>query len=525
MMSLDITVFVTIEGKSHTVAAQSGMLLTEVMGLAGHSIDQPCGGRGVCNKCRVVATGELSPPTALEIKALSADLEKGLRLACVTRVLGDAQVTLQADSGFATAVTSGISCATAARPMYSRYGAAVDIGTTTLAAKLCHGGAVVAEGAAKNPQTAFGSDVISRIGRSLDGGGDELAQAVRQGVNELLAGLCKEAGVAAGDIDAAVITGNTAMLYLLTGRSPVSIASAPFAADWLAGEYADAAELGIAAAKGARVYLPRCMGAFVGADIVTAITATGMTEQSGTTMLADIGTNGELALWHGGELFCCSTAAGPAFEGAGIAHGMHGVRGAIDHVRWEQGEVICTVIGGAEPAGLCGSAVVDAVSVMLQTGALDETGRIEPDDCLCADRITAAGADLVFALAGGVGLYGRDVRAVQLAKSAVCAGLETLLAVAGTSPGEVDKLYIAGGFGSYLNLDSAVKIGLIQGALRGSALSVGNAALSGAVMLLEDSDLTGLSGRVAARARVLDLGSNPLFMDSYVENMGFNYPI
>ena len=518
---MNTTVTIHTPGGAATVSASSGSLLSEALGLSGHPVDLPCGGRGVCGNCRVVARGQLSAPGPVEIRLLGEQLTAGVRLACMTRLLGPATVWTDAAEGFDTAVTAGTGETAHHAPLYRGCGAAVDIGTTTLAARLYRDGRPLAEATAKNPQTAFGADVISRIGQSLAGKGEALAQSVRGGVGQLLHTLCTKAGVPMDSLDGLVITGNTAMLYLLTGRSPASLAAAPFAADCLFNETLCARELGLPLPGDAQIYLPRCMGAFVGGDITTAVLASGMTAGTETALLVDIGTNGEMALWHQGVLTCCSTAAGPAFEGAGITQGMHGVAGAIDHVTVAGEALVCTVIGGGEAKGLCGSAVVDGVAAMLAVGALDETGRIEPEDCRCPGRISQQEGDLFFRLQDNVGLCGKDVRAVQLAKSAICAGLETLLHTAGLAPRQVDTLYIAGGFGSYLNLDNAAAIGLIPASLRGCAQVIGNAALTGAAMMLGDRELLAAASAAAAQAHVLDLGSSPIFMERYMENMGF----
>lgn len=518
---MNCTLTLHMPGGLTTASVPSGSLLSEALGLSGHPVDLPCGGRGACGNCRVVAQGALSAPTAAEQLLLGSQLTTGTRLACLTRVEGAAEIWTATASGFETAVTAGTGEIPHRQPLYSQCGVAVDIGTTTLAARLYRAGVPLAEATAKNPQTAFGGDVISRIEHSLAGRGEALAQSVQAGINDLLQTLCGKARLSPMEIDGLVVTGNTAMLYLLTGRSPATLAAAPFAADWLFDQTLTADALGLALSGSTPVYLPRCMGAFVGGDITTALLASGMTERAETALLVDIGTNGEMALWHKGILTCCSTAAGPAFEGAGITQGMHGVAGAIDHVQVTDNDLTCTVIGGGMARGLCGSAVVDGVAAMLAVGALDETGRIDADEATCPQRISQQEGDLFFALRDNVGLYGKDIRAVQLAKSAICAGLETLLDTAGLTPAAVEVLYIAGGFGSYLNLDSAAAIGLIPQSLRPCARVIGNGALTGAAMLLGNQALLAASSEMAAHAKVLDLSTSPIFMERYMENMGF----
>ena len=225
-------------------------------------------------------------------------------------------------------------------------------------------------------------------------------------------------------------------------------------------------------------------------------------------MLADIGTNGEIALWHGGRLSCCSTAAGPAFEGANLSQGMQGAPGAIDHAWVQDGALEIHTIGGVQPAGICGSGVADVLAGLLALGRLDETGLL--DD-----------GEEAWTLAPGVAFTQGDVRQVQLAKSAVRSGIETLMARAGLTAEDLAELAIAGGFGSYLSLDSAAAIGLIPPTLKPRCRVLGNAALAGASMLLRSRPLLEESAALAKSAVTADLATDPIFMEQYVEQMMF----
>ena len=224
--------------------------------------------------------------------------------------------------------------------------------------------------------------------------------------------MAEEAGIACAEIDTVVITGNTTMLYLLTKRDTACLSRVPFLADELFGRFADPQELTLSAAPGVRIYFPRCISSFVGADITTALLASRICGSGETALLTDIGTNGEIALWDGAKLTCCSTAAGPVFEGAEISCGMQGRTGAIDHVQLADEEVRCHVIGEGEACGICGSGIIDAVAVMCELEAVDETGYMEDEE---------------FFLTDSVALTQKDIRMVQLAKSAICVGMRTLL--------------------------------------------------------------------------------------------------
>ena len=298
------------------------------------------------------------------------------------------------------------------------------------------------------------------------------------------------------------------MLYLLTHRDVDCLSHAPFIADELFGRWADPEELTLAAAPAARVYLPRCMSAFVGADITCALVASQICAKPDSTLLADIGTNGELALWHDGRLLCCSTAAGPVFEGATISQGMHASKGAIDRVAWRDGQVCCHTIGDAPAVGICGSGIIDAAAVLCEQEIIDETGAF-------ADEEDA------YSLTQEVALTQKDVRMLQLAKSAICAGMLTLLEVESIDVAELPRLFIAGGFGSFLNLHSAARMGLYPSELESHASAIGNAALVGAAMLLLRGEYLTQSVALAEMSETIDLSSNPIFMDNYVECMSF----
>ncbi len=528
-------------------------LLMEALALAGRAVEAPCGGRGTCLKCAVLGlAGEVSPPTAAEARA-------GVRLACQARLLGDATVRLQparvwegietgmadeatgafagmpahADVGregtpgawagaigagavqapvAATGATSGPADAkatvagaeaasAAARrgmPMAGRYGAAVDLGTTTVAARVYDlaTGAALGTHALVNPQTAVAADVMGRISAALGGQAQRLRALAEAAVRGAVDSACRAAGITG--VDALCVAGNTVMLHLLTGRDPRPLGAAPFQAEHLFGE--------VAMLGDAPMYLPRCAGAYMGADLTCAALATGLVEQGETALLCDIGTNGELMLWHRGALFAASAPAGPAFEGGEISQGVGGVRGAIDRVWVEGGRLGAHVIGGGEATGVCGSGVIDAVAALLSLGLVDAAGAAEAE---------------AFPLRDAVRLTAGDVRAVQLAKAAVCAAAETLLAAAGIKAGDVRQVLLAGGFGSHVRVAAAAAIGLLPPQLMARARAVGNAALAGAAMLLLDQGLWEKADRIAGMAQVLQLGGDEGFERRFMGAIGF----
>lgn len=499
---------VTPGGEKVNLTFTPPMKLDDALAELKLSVPHPCGGRGVCGKCAVELSGEVSEESDAEKKA-------GTRLSCKTVLLGDACVTLPNEGEMEQIQLSGGIRNESSKRTDSlidaerRYGIAVDIGTTTLALSLCelNSGEIAAEEAMVNPQTAVAADVIGRIEAAMKG----RLSSLEEMITSAICGMAEKALRSVSDgknppeniknMEKIVLTGNTTMLYLLTGRDPEPLSHAPFIADTLFGYCADI-KAGDVTVK---AYLPHCMNAFVGADITCAVLASGMCERDEISLLCDIGTNGEIALWKDGTLYVTSTAAGPAFEGAGISCGCGSVRGAVDGVSVENGEVVVHTIGDIPPVGVCGSGLIDLIAALYQTEVIDETGAMDDD----------------YILGGDVCLEPRDVRAVQLAKAAIAAGIDTMFSAAGITPDEVKCLYIAGGFGSHLHISSAVAIGLIPEELEDKVKVIGNGSLSGAKEILLDENMKKRSAEIASNSVHVDLGGNPMFNDSYVEHMFF----
>ncbi|MBE5796955.1 MAG: DUF4445 domain-containing protein [Clostridiales bacterium] len=460
---------------------------------AGMTFAKPCGGRGVCGKCAVLLEGAVSQPNAAEVRC-------GARLACQAVALGDARVILPQEQPIGQIEAGCAAALQPVQPMPGRLGAAIDVGTTTLALRLYDliSGESLASATMLNPQTSVAADVIGRIDAAMHGGQEKLRASIVSALHALLFRACAQADRAENEVASLVVTGNTTMLYLLTGREPTALSRAPFQADCL---FDFECEL-----LGRRAYLPPCLHAFVGADTACALLASGMSESGETALLCDIGTNGEIALWHRGRLSVASTAAGPAFEGAGISCGCGSIPGAIDRVDVESGALRLHTIGEQPAAGLCGSGLVDAVAALLATGAIDETGATEDDRCLLAD---------------GVALTQQDIRAVQLAKAAMAAGVAALLYDGGCRESDVASVCLAGGFGSHLNVGSAAAIGLISRGLADRVRVIGNAALDGAAMLLMDTSLRQKLRSLSAQAKHVRLDGNPFFSGRYIEEMLF----
>ncbi|MBR2319689.1 MAG: DUF4445 domain-containing protein [Clostridia bacterium] len=477
-----------------------GTRLSDVLSRAPH----PCGGKGICGKCRVRATGALSSLSREEERHLTPfEIADGMRLSCCTIVEGDCRVTVDADSVMAV-VVDGKPSAQAVSPTFAAYGAAVDIGTTTIAARLYDTtGRLLAQMGCSNPQVAFGADVLSRV--QAAGEGRDLATPLQSAVNALLTGLAGIAGIAPATIDGVVITGNTAMLCFISSTDPTPLSRAPFSLPRSFNETVTAASVGLTALPPNRaVYLPPCASAFIGADALCAALACDM-DGDRTALLADMGTNGEMLLAHKGALYACSTAAGPAFEGVGISCGMPAVESAIDEVALVNGRLLSHTIGGGKAKGICGSGLVDAAACLLAIAEMDNGGYLDGKVSLC----------------DGVSLMQEDIRALQQAKAAVSAGLQTLLHHADLTADEVEILYTAGGFGSRLNGRNAATIGLLPRELSARIQPVGNAALDGASHLLLDANTRAQMAAMADKTRVIELATDPYFVDRFIQNMSF----
>ena len=360
---------------------------------------------------------------------------------------------------------------------------AVDIGTTTVAAFLLDGktGVQLATASLLNPQSSYGADVISRIQAAVDGSLAELQRLITDGVDALVETLCEKAGRSPADIGVVSIVGNPAMQQLFLamqqlflGVDPKNLASVPFDPVLT--------ETKLVAAKD---YLPACGNAtllvvpdiagYVGADTVGAVLATKLDSADDNVLLVDIGTNGEMVLRANGRMAACSTAAGPALEGAKITFGMRGAPGAIDKV-WledgELGELRSHVIGDTEATGICGSGLIDAVASFLDLGLINKRGRIQSTKETNGQRVLYLNNDIY--------LTQNDIHEVMLAKGAIAAGVELLAKTLGIEVSDIDRVLLAGAFGSFLNADNACRIGLLPAGLEGKATAVGNAAGVGA---------------------------------------------
>ncbi|MCL2203211.1 MAG: ASKHA domain-containing protein [Defluviitaleaceae bacterium] len=447
---------------------------------AGHPVPSPCGGNGKCGKCAVLIDGNPF-------------------LACKTDIrlpMGDTPPEILSHYAWKRP------------PVCERgegYGIAVDIGTTTLAFELFDlaRGTRLGDFSMANSQRALGFDVITRISHATQGAARRLHTYIIEDIRHGVAHILALAGVDASAVRHMALAGNTTMLHLFHDLPCHSLGVYPFTPVDIGSRLTRLDTL-----PGCEVLTLPGISTFVGADIVAGILCLGGLDSGETRLLIDLGTNGEMALMRGGKVWVTSTAAGPAFEAANISQGMGSVAGAVSRVAYDGAHFNYTTLGDAPPVGICGTGVVDATAELVRHGLMDETGRL-------------SGAEKRVEIAPGVYFTQQDIREVQLAKSAVRSGLDILLAHAGCTPGEIDRVYLAGGFGHRLRPESADALGLFPPGLTGKIEAVGNTSLGGAALALLSASFATEMEAIIANASELLLSSHPSFNELFMEHMLF----
>ena len=417
------------------------------------------------------------------------------------------------------------------------YGAAVDIGTTTVAVYLYDlvQNRRIAIKSGLNKQMIHGADVIARnvYAQEKEGNLSELQKLVRDTINDLLREGCDFDRIIIENLYHVVLCGNSTMQHLLFGMNPAKLGASPFANITDQEIFCRGKELGLVCAPEAMVEFLPLLGGFVGADTMSVLLT--MPEDSRKYLMVDLGTNGEIAAGNYDRFFVASTACGPALEGGNIACGMRGTRGAIERISLKGGEMNLKIIGGGNPTGLCGSGIIDAVAELRNLGMIDETGVLlsseeykkkYPDSKL-ADRLQDVEPyNRGFYYVEGekpVYLCQKDIRQIQLAKSSIYSGCLTVLKEAGMESEEVDCLFLAGAFGNYIDIDHALSIGLLPPVPREKIVSVGNGAGDGVQTLLMDQSYREKLKIISDHCIHVELANHPLFMEEYIKNMNFDF--
>lgn len=402
-------------------------------------------------------------------------------------------------------------------------GFAVDIGTTGLAAYLIDltDGQTIGIAGTTNPQIAYGEDVMARLTLTVrdPDGGRRLQKTIIDGLNDLLEDVCRQASIMPEQVVDVVAVGNTAMHHLLLGLPVEQLGSAPYVPTISAAISTPAAPLGLHVAPGASLYLPPNVAGFVGADHVAMLLATETAQQPGVTLSLDIGTNTEITLNAHGQMWSCSTASGPAFEGAHIRDGMRAARGAIERLAWDNNHLRWLTIDHALPVGLCGSGILDAVALLRERDILNATGRIQGDHPAVRREGRRAHVEIVAAAESGHGrpitLSRADVNEIQLAKAAIRAGSQLLLEQANLAEQAIDRVIVAGAFGNYIDLPNAITIGMFPPLPLNRFIQVGNAAGIGAKRLLINRTQRQQAQSLVRQLHYIELTNHPHFTDRF----------
>jgi len=478
---------ITLLPEGRKISAQPGENLLECLRVAGVPVDAPCGGHGKCGKCTVMVNGEK-------------------RLACQYTVNED--LTVQPEKTGRQQILTAHTVASGMSDGADPFVLAYDIGTTTVVCYLLSGetGALLSRASALNPQIPYGADVISRLQYVKDSDAAPLRDGIREVMGQLAEQCVREKGIALSEVTLACVVGNCAMHHLFLDLETAPLTHIPY----MPSEKAPIETLcdGILPlAPGTKLRVLPNIAGFVGADTVACMVSTRLDQVEELTLLIDIGTNGEMVLASPNRRIACSTAAGPAFEGARISCGMRGTDGAVDHVFVTDAGISCHTIGDTTAVGLCGSGLLDLVAVLLDEEIIIPSGK------MLDKSYTIPGTEVT--------LTQKDVREVQLAKAAIRSGIELMTEAMGTEVSQIQKVYLAGAFGNYLDPKSACRIGMIPPVLQDRIIPVGNAAGAGAVSCALSAEEFAYAARLAEETDFLELASLPNFQDCYMESLLF----
>lgn len=509
---------ITFKPDGKQISVHSGATLLDAAGQAGIILNTVCGGKGICKKCVVNIL-----PDRQEV------------LACQYPLQSDLTVIVPHSSRFFEhkILTEGIAPQTKIQPdIYKKYakfdsvfGIAIDIGTTTVVAKLVDmaNGQLLATQADLNPQTRFGDDVVSRINYAqTDAKLDELHKTIIDRINELTAKLCKQASINTNEIFEMCVVGNTTMNHIFLKLPVVQLGQAPYRAFSLDAKDLSSEKMSLQMNPAGNIHTVENIAGFVGSDTVAVALAVDISSAQDLTLAVDIGTNGEIVLGNKDKLYAASCAAGPAFEGARISCGSRAMDGAIEAVVINGDDIDFDIIGNCLPHSICGSGLIDAVAVLLDLGIIDSTGRFDDPVKLppkILSRIIQQNGQPAFRLADEVILTQQDIREVQLAKAAVRAGVKLLQRKFGIVDDDIKQVLLAGAFGNYIRRESALRIGLLPNLPLERIHFIGNAAASGAEMILLSSKCRTQAKKLARKIKYVEIAHQPDFQDVFAECM------
>lgn len=488
----------------------------------GQYFSADCGGKGSCGKCKVqLIEGKLDITIQDKAMITEKELDKGYRLSCKAHPEEDCVIKILVgdESDFEIVTDYKTKDIKAADIREDSYVIGIDIGTTTIAVSLVGttSKTILKTYTTINKQRAYGADVISRMQASNDGKKDLLRESIRKDLLEGILGVMDGAKVATGEVKKIAIAGNTTMGHLLMGYSCETLGVFPFIPVNI-----DTIEMPFQTVFASNyldipVILLPGISTYVGGDIVAGLLVCEFDKQVMPCMLIDIGTNGEMAIGNKDKILVSSTAAGPAFEGGNISCGVGSIAGAICNVSINEEKVVYQTIGGKPPVGICGTGVIEITSELLEAGLIDETGLFEEKYFKDGYKIAIDGekTPIVFTQ--------KDIREIQLAKSAVRAGIETLIKRSGLSYEMIDTVYLAGGFGYKINIEKAIHIGLLPEEFAGKIKVIGNSSLAGAIQYLTDDNAKEKIEKIKLISKEIELANDKDFNDLYMDHMFFEY--
>lgn len=560
-----------------TITVSYGVTIMEAARSAGIVIESPCNGAGTCGKCKVHLDKDSLKNVLIggSHHLSKEELAQGYVLSCETKITGNIKVEIANTPKNDTLkiLSSGQSFDLSIDPLIKKiyaesenqtkvfsgekllgieygdtrdriYGAVVDIGTTTLVASIVDlkDGTEIGTTSALNPQAVYAQDVLSRIKFSSEADGlHKMYTEIIREINRLIREIAESNGIFKENIYEIILSGNTCMLHLCSNINPQSLGRYPYTPEISGAVYFNATEHNIDISPFGIIYLPPIVSSYVGADITSGILASQLHKAKETVLFVDIGTNGEMVIASDGKLSATSTAAGPAFEGMNITHGMRAGHGAIEFFEIDEaGKVELKVIGNEKASGICGSGLLDIVGELVAHGIINKSGKfVEPanwgnsgEDKKDGAKENNIGKDFekrlikqegkwIYKVTDEVFLSQKDVRQVQLAKGAVRSGIEFLLKSKELKSGDVDKVLIAGSFGYHLRAKSLINIGLLPKEFEGKIEFIGNTSKSGAKAFLLNKDYRREMEETVKHIEVLELANYKEFEKVFVQSLSF----
>lgn len=474
-----------------------------------------CGGKGECRRCRIILRDA-----------------HGIfhRLACQTQVTDGMKVMIDAGTRTMSASDASMQCKWGSDGEGWGYGFSIDVGTTTVMCRLydLESGRLMGANARTNPQIVFGRDVPSRVNACSEGFLKDMSKLLGDMLVEMASELAQRAGIDLSEVSYTVLAGNTVMEHIAADISPLSVIVPPHEPPTLFGTEVDyiAFEQGNIA-SGTTFFVP-CISGRLGGDIACGLLAIDVLHAEKPTLLLDLSTSAEVALGSPSGVIACATAAGPIFEGGNITYGMPAYPGAISKVRFSHGELHLTVVGGVSPMGICGTGLLDVAALMLDCGMVDASGRIVDDGEV--DPTLSRGLEKLLCTRDGqrclrvaedIYVTQSDIRNLQIAKASVRAAILTLIEEKGLQPSDIGNMVIAGGFGHYLDITPAARVGFIPQELLHSAHCVGNSSIEGASALLLSDEANDELDSIIGSCSCLELSESETYQRLYKESLLF----